>query len=53
MRSGWCRSSRLAGFYQPSSGTHWIIALHHHLVEYPMSVSKLSERIGAALINGS
>jgi hypothetical protein len=32
---------------------HWIIALHHHLVEYPMSVAKLSERIGTALINGS
>jgi hypothetical protein len=32
---------------------HWIIALHHHLIEYPMSVAKLSERIGTALINGS
>ena len=32
---------------------HWIFALHHHLVEYPMSVAKLSERIGTALINGS
>jgi predicted phosphodiesterase len=32
---------------------HWIIALHHHLVEYPMSVAKFSERIGTALINGS
>lgn len=31
----------------------WIIALHHHLVEYPMSVAKFSERIGTALINGS
>jgi len=32
---------------------HWIIALHHHLVEYPMSVAKFSERVGTALINGS
>jgi hypothetical protein len=32
---------------------HWIIALHHHLVEYPMPVAELSERIGTALINGS
>ena len=32
---------------------YWIIALHHHLVEYPMSVAKFSERIGTALINGS
>jgi 3',5'-cyclic AMP phosphodiesterase CpdA len=32
---------------------HWIIALHHHLIEYPMSVAKFSERVGTALINGS
>jgi hypothetical protein len=32
---------------------HWIIALHHHLVEYPMSVATFAERIGTALINGS
>jgi hypothetical protein len=31
----------------------WIVALHHHLVEYPMSVASFSERIGTALINGS
>src|SRR6185295_18821710 len=32
---------------------YWIVALHHHLVEYPKAVKKLSERIGTALINGS
>ena len=32
---------------------HWILALHHHLVEYPKLASALSERIGTALINGS
>jgi hypothetical protein len=32
---------------------HWIVALHHHLVEYPKLASALSERIGTALINGS
>jgi hypothetical protein len=32
---------------------HWIIALHHHLIEYPMPVAALSERIGTALVNGS
>jgi hypothetical protein len=32
---------------------HWIVALHHHLVEYPRLASALSERIGTALINGS
>jgi predicted MPP superfamily phosphohydrolase len=31
----------------------WIIALHHHLVEYPMAVKTFSERVGTALINGS
>jgi predicted MPP superfamily phosphohydrolase len=31
----------------------WIIALHHHLIEYPMPVSAFSERVGTALINGS
>lgn len=32
---------------------HWIVALHHHLVEYPTRALALSERIGTALINGS
>ena len=31
----------------------WIVALHHHLVEYPDPAKSLSERIGTALINGS
>ena len=31
----------------------WIFALHHHVMEYPMSKAALSERIGTALINGS
>jgi hypothetical protein len=31
----------------------WIVALHHHLVEYPKPAVALSERIGTALINGS
>jgi metallophosphoesterase superfamily enzyme len=31
----------------------WIIALHHHLMEYPMPVKTFAERIGTALINGS
>ena len=31
----------------------WIIALHHHLVEYPWMAKALSERIGTALINGN
>ena len=31
----------------------WIVALHHHLMEYPMAVEAFSERIGTALINGT
>ncbi len=30
----------------------WIVALHHHLLEYPMPVA-FSERVGTALVNGS
>jgi hypothetical protein len=31
----------------------FVVALHHHLMEYPMKVKAFSERIGTALINGS
>ena len=31
----------------------WVVALHHHLVEYPMPVAAFSERVGTALVNGS
>lgn len=31
----------------------WVVALHHHVVEYPKASKALSERIGTALINGS
>jgi hypothetical protein len=31
----------------------WILALHHHLVEYPNPAKALSERVGTSLINGS
>jgi hypothetical protein len=41
---------RLAQRY-PRAG--WIVALHHHVVEYPQRTKALSERIGTALINGS
>ncbi|MFM8745353.1 MAG: metallophosphoesterase family protein [Aestuariivirga sp.] len=37
--------------HYPRAG--WIIALHHHVVEYPKPATALSERIGTALINGS
>jgi hypothetical protein len=31
----------------------WVVALHHHLVEYPTPAEAFSERVGTALINGS
>jgi Calcineurin-like phosphoesterase len=31
----------------------WIVALHHHVIEYPQPAKALSERIGTALINGT
>jgi hypothetical protein len=31
----------------------WIVALHHHVVEYPKLTKLLSERIGTALVNGN
>ena len=31
----------------------WILALHHHVVEYPKAAKALSERIGTALVNGT
>jgi Calcineurin-like phosphoesterase len=31
----------------------WVIALHHHVVEYPRATKALSDRIGTALINGN
>jgi 3',5'-cyclic AMP phosphodiesterase CpdA len=47
------QTRRLTAAVERFPQAHWIIALHHHLVEYPMSVAKFSERIGTALINGS
>lgn len=34
-------------------GACWLIALHHHVIEYPRPVKAFSERIGTALINGN
>jgi hypothetical protein len=44
---------RLAAAMGHFPEARWIVALHHHLVEYPMPVTAFSERIGTALINGS
>jgi hypothetical protein len=42
---------RLAAAIERFPSARWIIALHHHLLEYPRPVA-LSERIGTALVNG-
>jgi hypothetical protein len=47
------QSRKLAAAVGQFPQARWIVALHHHLVEYPMSVAAFSERIGTALINGS
>jgi len=31
----------------------WIVALHHHVIEYPQPASAFFERVGTALINGT
>jgi Calcineurin-like phosphoesterase len=31
----------------------WVVALHHHVAEYPRPAKALSERVGTALINGN
>jgi hypothetical protein len=47
------QTHRLAAALEQFPRALWIIALHHHMVEYPLSVAAFSERIGTALINGS
>ena len=44
------RLAAAAGTYPQA---RWVIALHHHLIEYPISEVAFSERVGTALINGS
>jgi hypothetical protein len=47
------QTRRLALAIERFPDAHWIVAMHHHLIEYPMSMAAFSERIGTALINGS
>jgi hypothetical protein len=49
--AGQARRLAAALDHYPKAG--WIVALHHHLIEYPMPLAASSERIGNALINGS
>jgi predicted MPP superfamily phosphohydrolase len=47
------QAQRLAAAIKIFPNARWIIALHHHLIEYPMQVGSFSDRIGTALVNGS
>lgn len=47
------QARRIMAVLEQYPRAHWILALHHHLVEYPKLATALSERIGTALINGS
>jgi predicted MPP superfamily phosphohydrolase len=47
------QARRLAAAARGYPKARWIIALHHHLIEYPMPVVAFSERVGTALVNGS
>lgn len=47
------QTRRLETFIARFPKARWIIALHHHLMEYPMPVTAFAERIGTAVINGS
>jgi predicted MPP superfamily phosphohydrolase len=47
------QARRLAAVFVNFPEARWVVAMHHHLVEYPMPVVTFSERVGTALINGS
>jgi predicted MPP superfamily phosphohydrolase len=47
------QAQRLAAVLANFPEARWIVAMHHHLVEYPMPVVTFSERVGTALVNGS
>ena len=51
MPTGQARRLTAALDAYPRAG--WIVALHHHVTEYPRPVAAFSERVGTALINGS
>ncbi len=47
------QARRLTAAFTAYPGAGWIVALHHHVTEYPRPVGAFSERIGTALINSS
>src|SRR5262249_44695982 len=47
------QARRLAMVTRQSPAARWLVALHHHLVEYPDPAKLFSERVGTALINAT
>src|SRR6478672_10789565 len=47
------QTHRLAATLNKFPKASWVVALHHHLLEYPMPVTAFSERVGTALVNGT
>ena len=46
------QAARLTAAFEAYPRAGFIVALHHHVTEYPRPVAAFSERIGTALING-
>jgi 3',5'-cyclic AMP phosphodiesterase CpdA len=46
------QAKRLKAAFEAYPRAGWIVALHHHVIEYPRPVATFAERIGTALING-
>jgi 3',5'-cyclic AMP phosphodiesterase CpdA len=47
------QARRLTAAFDAYPGACWVLAMHHHLVEYPRPASSLSDRVATALINGT
>lgn len=47
------QARRLRDLIRMHPKASWVVAIHHHVVEYPTRVKAFSERIGTALVNGS
>jgi predicted MPP superfamily phosphohydrolase len=47
------QTHRLAAAINEFPKASWVVALHHHLLEYPMPAVAFSERVGTALVNGT
>ena len=46
-------ANRLKAAFDAYPRARWLIAMHHHPIEYPRPVAAFSVRVGTALVNGS